>query len=243
MVEKSPKDMAQQRAYRAFEALIEGEDSAIDLAQAALIIASVEYPDLDRTRCMDSLDALGRRVREILALPSPDELSELPEPTAPLVIIDAINKVLFEEEHFHGNETDYYDPANSFLNRVLERQTGIPVSLSLLYMEVGKRVGLQIDGIGLPFYFLVRCKLGDGRVIYVDPFAEGQLLSERDCRERVRRIGRNKMKINQHWFDPVSNRQMLTRLLNNLKKIYMDREDYERALSICDLLVLLVPHA
>jgi len=96
-------------------------------------------------------------------------------------------------------------------------------------MEVGKRVGLQIDGIGLPFYFLVRCKLGDGRVTYVDPFAEGQLLSERDCRERVRRIGRNKMRSISTGSIPVSNRQMLTRLLNNLKKIYMDREDYERA--------------
>jgi len=235
-----PKDTAQQRTYRAFEALVAGEDAAIDLAQAALLIASIEYPDLDMVASMAQLDALARRVRTVLALPSPDIQSQLPDDVDPLAVIEAMNEVLFAEEGFHGNQEDYANPNNSFLNKVLEDRTGIPITLSLVYIEVGKRVGIQIDGIGLPYHFVVGCRLPEG-MIYIDSFARGLLLSERECRERIRQMTQNKIKVHPHWFVPVSHKQFLARMLSNLKRIYLDQEQYERTLVICDFLVMLMP--
>src|SRR5205807_2278367 len=106
---------------------------------AALLIASAEYPDLNTAQVLAQLDLLARRVRELLGLPEPAILTQLPPETGMLDVIAALNQVLFEQEHFHGNADDYYNPSNSFLNDVLERHTGIPIALSLLYMEVGKR--------------------------------------------------------------------------------------------------------
>src|ERR1700682_5417260 len=174
MTDRYSKDTAQQRAYRAFEALITGEDTAIDLAQASLLIASIAYPGLDSEHYMAQLDALARRVRAVLALPDHDTLPQLPDDTHTLSVIEAINQVLFAEEHFHGNEDDYHNPNNSFLNFVLEQHTGIPISLSIIYMEVGSRVGIQVDGIGLPMHFVIRCRLTED-YIYIDPFHNGRL--------------------------------------------------------------------
>ncbi len=241
MAERFPKDTAQQRTYRAFAALIAGEDAAIDLAQAALLIASIEYPGLDMAHSMSQLDALARRVRAILSLPDPDLLPQLPPDIEPFAVLDALNQVLFGEEQFQGNSTDYNNPDNSFLNKVLETRKGIPITLSLLYMEVGKRVGIQIDGIGLPYHFMVAYCLPDER-IYIDPYDGGQFLTEQECRALVRRLIRSKMKMQPHWFEPVTHRQLLTRVLNNLKQIYIDQDAYERALVICDLMILLSPH-
>ena len=242
MPEEYLNNTSQQRARRAFEALIAGEDAAIDLAQAAFLIASEEYLDLDIAHYMTRLDALAYRVRSILSLPQDDLFSPLLPETDLLEAITAINQVLFNEEHFSGNREDYYDPRNSFLNDVLDRHTGIPIALSLLYMEVGKRVGVQIDGIGLPFHFIVGCRVPGGRV-YIDPYEGGKILSEQDCRERVTRMLKGKGSSYAHWLEPVSPRQLLVRMLNNLKNIYLHSEDYVRALSVCDRIVLLVPHA
>jgi regulator of sirC expression with transglutaminase-like and TPR domain len=242
MADRYSKDTAQQRTYRAFEALITGEDAAIDLAQASLLIASTAYPELDSAHYLAQLDELARRVRIALALPGPELSPQLPEATDPLSVIEAINQVLFEEEHFHGNEDDYHNPDNSFLNIVLEQHTGIPISLSIIYMEVGRRVGIQIDGIGLPMHFVIRCQLTEGH-IYIDPFHHGRLLTEQDCIALLRRIAGGKIKMNTSWFKPLTHHALLKRVLNNLKRAYIDKEDFERALTICDLLVLLSPHS
>lgn len=222
--------------------LVASEDAAIDLAQAALLIASLMYPDLDSAYYLSRLDALARRVREVLTLPAPSDQPQLPATLDLSVVITAMNTVLIEEEHFHGNRQDYNNPENSFLNQVLERHIGIPVTLSLLYMEVGKRVGIHFDGIGFPYHFMVRCELPSGPV-YLDPFTDGRLLDEHDCVERIRRAAGRRLKIHPHLFEPISHRSMLTRMLTNLKRIYIDREDYASALSICDLLLLLNPGA
>jgi regulator of sirC expression with transglutaminase-like and TPR domain len=241
MAEGYPKDTSQQRVYRALEALVAGEDASIDLTQAVLLIASTEFPDLDMAQYMAQLDALARRVRVVLDLPPDEEENQLPPEVDPLVAISALNKVLFEEEGFHGNQEDYYNPHNSLLNKVLEERTGIPITLSLIYMEVGRRVGIAMEGIALPFHFVVGCRLPQGR-IYIDPFNGGQLLSERDCRDLIRRIAKGRIKIHPQWFEPVSHKQILIRVLNNLKNIYIDKEDFARALTICNFLVLLTPH-
>ncbi len=240
MVDKLPKETAQQRAYRAFEALLVREDRSIDLAHAALIIASTEYPDLDNAYYLSQLDALARRVRAILALPTQDILPQLPAEVDLLSVLQAIHAVLVDEEHFHGNQQDYDNPQNSFLNRVLEEHTGIPITLSLLYMEVGKRIGIQLDGFGFPYHFMVGCHLPQG-MVYIDPFYDGQILSARDCAEHIRQIAQRRIKLHPHHFEPVTQHRLLVRMLNNLKHIYIDQEDFERALTICDLILLLMP--
>ncbi len=240
MTDKYSRETDQKRIVQAFESLTSQEDSKIDLAQAALLIASIEYPDLNQTQALTHLDALARRVRTLLALPEHDVSLQLPDDINPLVIINALNKVLFEDEGFHGNQNDYYNPDNSFLNKVLELHTGIPITLSLLYIEVGKRVGIQIDGIGFPYHFMVRHQW-DQSVVYIDAFAGGTLLTEQECEEHLRRIARHRIRLHPQWFEPITHKHMLIRMLNNLKHIYMDKEDYEHALAICDLIILLLP--
>lgn len=231
----------QHHNYRAFEELVAGEDTSIDIAKAALLIATIEYPQLDTQRFLATLDSLAYRVRAILNLPQRE--TSLPESMAPLTVIDALNKVLFEEEGFRGNESDYYNPDNSFLNKVLENRVGIPISLSLLYIEIGKRVGLLIEGIGLPFHFVVRCTLPT-EILYIDPFEGGLLLSEQDCRERIRRISRGKVnRLPRHFFEPVKPKQLLVRMLGNLKGIYLHKEDYTKTLLVSEYILLLIPDA
>jgi len=242
MSEAFSNDTPQARALRAFEALAACEDTEIDLAHAALLIACTEYPDLDIQYYLAQLDALALRVRGQLALPAPALLTQLPAETDLLAVLAAINMVLFEQEHFHGNTEDYYNPANSFLNEVLEKHVGIPIALSTLYMEIGKRVGMHLDGIGLPYHFVVGCSLPTGK-IYIDTYQSGRIYQEQECRERVQAMLGGKKRLHAQWFEPVSTRQLLVRMLNNLKHIYLHKEDYERALAICERIVLLVPRS
>jgi len=234
--------LPQQHARAAFVALITGNDADIDLARAALLIANEEYPDLDVAHYMAQLDSLAEHVRDMLGISPAGNISQTSaKPELPDVLV-AINSVLFDQEHFRGAQKDYYNPCNSFLNDVLERHTGIPITLSLLYIEIGKRLGMQIDGIGLPFHFVVRCRLPDGD-IYVDAFEGGRLLSEEECRTLVQRALRGKATFNSRWLEPVSKKQFLVRMLTNLKHIYVYKGDYARALSVCDRIVLLIPQA
>jgi regulator of sirC expression with transglutaminase-like and TPR domain len=236
------KETAQQRTYRAFEALVMGNDAAIDVLQAALLIASTAYPDLDMEQCKAHLDDLAQRIRERLSLPDCCAQSQSSFDLDPATILGAINQVLFEEEHFHSNRDDYYNPDNSFFNRVLETHSGIPITLSLLYIEVGKRVGIALEGIALPYQFVVRYCSPEGNIIYIDPYENGLLLNMEECKQRILRMSRGRLKIREHWFKPVSNHLFLVRMLNNLKHIYLDTEDYEQLLIISDFILLLIPH-
>jgi regulator of sirC expression with transglutaminase-like and TPR domain len=240
MTDQHAKDTAQQRMYRAFAALLAGDDETIDLAQGALLIASTQYPDLDMAYYTAQLDSLAQRVRTALALPNPHLQPALPAEIETPQVIEAMNKILFEEEQFHGNRDDYHNPNNSFLNKVLEEHTGIPVTLSLIYAEVGKRVGIQIDGICMPYHFLVRCQSSQG-FIYIDPYEGGLQMNERSYRERMRQIAQHRIKFHSQWLEPSTRRHWLMRILNNLKRIYINQDDYDRALTICDLLIMLYP--
>ncbi len=243
MTNNFSKDTAQQRIYRAFELLISGEDAAIDLLQGALLIASTAYPELDMGHCQAQLDAFARRVRAVLALPDPHQSPQIPTDIEPLTVLHAMNQVLFKEEHFQGNRLDYFTPDNSFFNKVIEEHKGIPITLSLLYIEVGKRVGIDLKGVALPYQFVVSCQLPSDDVIYIDPYEQGMFLSMEQCKERIRRMSHGRTKAHQHWFKPVSPRHFLVRMLNNLKHIYLERDDYRNLLGICDLMLLLVPQS
>ncbi|HEY1351898.1 MAG TPA: transglutaminase-like domain-containing protein [Ktedonobacteraceae bacterium] len=230
---------ARERARQAFIALITEDDSRIDLARAALLIAAEEYPALDIEHYLTRLAELAERVRLYL---EPRYL-----PTSPttkeeyLGVLSAMNVVLFEQERLRGNRIDYHNPQNSFLNRVLERRLGIPLTLSLIYMEVGKRLGLQIAGIGMPFHFLVRCSFAQDEPLYIDPYEKGRFLSARDCRQQLSRIFKNERDFDPSWLEPLGARQLLIRMLTNLKHIYIHRKDFRRALVACDRILLLNP--
>src|SRR5215212_5706363 len=160
--------------HRAFARLVRRKDDEIDLLRAALLIAHEADPTLDAGSCVAQLEALAERVRTRLA-----ERGITPgaDPAAALPTILALNLVLFTEEGFHGNTDDYYDPRNSYLNEVLARRTGIPISLALVYIEVARRVGLVLQGVGLPGHFLVGYipPGPDGEPVFIDPFHDGTL--------------------------------------------------------------------
>lgn len=232
---------ARERARQAFIAYIAGDDASIDLARAALLIAAEEYPALDIDQYLDRLAGLAQRVR--LYLENRQQWLASPPATrdAYLTVLSAMNAVLFEQERFRGNRIDYHNPQNSFLNRVLERRLGIPLTLSLIYMDVGKRLGLQIAGIGMPFHFMVRCSFDEDGALYIDPYEKGKFLNAEDCRQRLSRIFKNEQDFDPSWLEPLGVRQILIRMLVNLKHTYIHRKDFSRALVACDRILLLHP--
>lgn len=232
---------ARQRARQAFTNLISGDEASLDLGRAALLIAAEEYPGLDIEQYLERLEALAAQVRQDLAA-SPEQASGFSvTERACMEALHALNIVLFEQEHFRGSRADYYNPQNSFLNRVLERRLGIPLSLSLVYIEVGKRLGLSLAGIGMPFHFIVRCTLPGGAFLYIDPYEKGKFLSEQDCRRRLVQIFKDPADLDAHWLEPLSPKQLLVRMLTNLKQIYLHKNDYQRTLIVSDRILLLNP--
>lgn len=210
-----------------FAALAGRRSDEIPLAEAALLIAAEEYPGLDVGSYLSRIDALADGVRE-----------EVDNAEDARTAGTALTAFLYEREAFRGTAEDYYDPRNSFLNEVLDRRRGIPITLSILYMEVGARLGLAVRGIGLPGHFIV--KLADAGT-YVDPF-NGQVdLGESDCFDRVRAIHGERATLEPAMLSPQSNRQILTRVLTNLRVIYRARDDPPRARAALDRLILLNP--
>jgi len=213
-----------------FLKLLDRPDEQIDLALGALLIAKEEYPDIDTSRYVARLDALAARAQEAVGRAGPN----------PFAVIDALNVFLFEEQGFRGNRENYFDPRNSYLNEVLDRRRGIPITLSVVYMEVGRRLGFPLEGVGFPGHFLVR-HTGDDRNILIDPFHGGAILVAEDCRRRLEEVVGQDIPLEPRFLEGVGTRQILIRMLNNLKRIHIDSEDDERALSVIDRLLILDP--
>ena len=214
-----------------FQEIIKRPDEAVDLAEAALLIAKSAYPDLDVGRYLARIEELARDLR-----------ARVPEDSTEAELISALNRFLFEEQGFGPNVDDYYDPRNSYLNEVLDRRVGIPITLSILYIEVGRRVGLPLQGVSFPGHFLVKCKLAEGMVI-LDPYCGGISLSLQDLQHRLReaRGGEVSRAIVAGMLVSASKKDILVRMLRNLKAIYLEQKDYARALSIIDWIVVLLP--
>lgn len=208
------------------------DEHQISLARAALTIARTECPDLDLEKYLQQLDWYAARVEQMLP--------HLPEPVQ---VIAAINYVLFVEEGFRGNDEDYYDPRNSFLNEVLERKLGIPISLAIVYMEVGQRIGFPLFGVGMPGHFLLKHYDIAGNETFIDPFHRGDILTRADCQTRLDEIYAGQMPLQPEFLQTVTRRQLLTRVLNNLRNIYMERRDFRRALVIVDLVLAIHPRS
>jgi len=224
-------DDAETRALAPREAFARAArvpDSRTDLARQALLIAAEEYPGLDVEHQLARLDALAREV-------APRLRAERSEPGR----VAALNQFLFVEQRFAGNLEHYEDPRNSFLNDVLDRRTGIPITLSLVYTEVARRAGVAAQGIGFPGHFLV--KAGGGEEIIVDCF-HGSVISRADCQARLTSLLGADARLDpaQH-LRVATPRETLVRLLGNLKRIYLRTSDFGRALACCERILLLAP--
>ncbi len=209
-----------------FAALASGPDDAIDLGEAALWLAAEARPGLDVAHYLGRLDALADEVRPALQ----DAASEAAR-------VRLLNRHLFEVHGFRGDRDAYYDPRNSFLDQVLDRKTGIPITLSVVYIEVARRVGLDAAGVNFPGHFLVRV----GREpIIVDPF-EGRLASRGECTVRLRAALGDEAELDDELLAPTPARRILLRMLSNLKAIYAGQKDFEAALGCCERSLMLFP--
>jgi regulator of sirC expression with transglutaminase-like and TPR domain len=205
------------------------EREPIDLARAALAVAREEYPELDEARYLGVLDQLAVGAQ-----------AGLPPGARPERKVGRLNAYLFHELGFKGNSGDYYDPRNSFLNEVLDRRIGIPLTLSIVYMEVGRRCGLRVDGVGFPGHFLCKVQL-DGGELVVDPFHRGQLLGLEEIKRRLAAAVGDQVKFDARVLRAAKPREILVRMLQNLRSVYQERNDIPRALSAVDRLLLLAP--
>jgi regulator of sirC expression with transglutaminase-like and TPR domain len=220
---------APQTPRERLEDLLGRPDREVDLAEAALLVAAEEYPGLDVRAYLARLDEMGCALRQ--------RLEDEPRPERSIM---ALNRYMFQELGFRGNTESYYDARNSYLNEVIDRRTGIPITLSTVYMEVARRAGLEVEGVALPGHFVVRVET-PARPFLVDPFHAGTMLSEKDCQDRLDRIFDGKVKLEPKMLRPCRRKDMLERLLRNLKAIHIRDQDQDRALRVVDLIVRLQP--
>jgi regulator of sirC expression with transglutaminase-like and TPR domain len=219
------------RSRETFRELVTLPDLGVPLAEAALLMACEEYPQLSLTPYLDQLDKMSGCV----------QLQTSPE-ASPMEIIEAINQVLFVDYGFQGNSKSYYDPRNSFLNEVIERRTGIPITLSAIYIEVARRFGFRIDGVGVPGHFLVK-HTSPTEEIFVDPYNSGSILTRKDCQQLLLQTNADRTLSDDYLLRRVTNRQIVMRILANLKAIYLNAQTFDKAVSILDLMLLTRPDA
>jgi regulator of sirC expression with transglutaminase-like and TPR domain len=217
------------RARESFSEIAALDESALSLDRAALTMALEEYPNLDVQSYLRRLDTLAARAEVLIGVDR-----------SAVSMIEGINEVLFVQEALRGNREDYYDPRNSYLNEVLDRKLGIPITLSVIYMEVAKRIGFPIQGIGFPGHFLIKHVSGE-RDIVMDAFELGRILTPNDCQELLDSIHKGAVDMNATLLQPMDKRMILTRMLYNLKGIYTQKEQYFKALAIIDRILMLNP--
>ncbi|HZR22661.1 MAG TPA: transglutaminase-like domain-containing protein [Vicinamibacterales bacterium] len=219
-----------------------------DLAIAALMIARVEYPTLDAGPYLDRLDEIGReaKLRVEAAARVGGDVPPHVDPDRYAQVL-ALNDYLFGELRFIGNEIRYEDPRNSFLNEVLDRRTGIPITLALVYLEIARRAGLDVVGINFPGHFLLRCPARRGLTyaedLIIDAFHGGALLSEDACKQLLERHAGEDAVFDAHLLTRATKPQILVRMLVNLKRLYVSMHSFPQALDITELLLAVNPSA
>jgi regulator of sirC expression with transglutaminase-like and TPR domain len=215
---------------RGWRYLKSARDEDIPLLWASLLIARDEYADLDMAAVEASVDTWCASLR--------DSIRALAHPVQ---AVHALNRFVFDEQGFAGNNDDYYDPRNSYLNEVISRRLGNPISLAIVQLELARRLGLPMQGVSFPGHFLLRFPVDDGLLI-LDPYHRGRSLDLDELKTRAsshapgRRIGDEQL---GRMLEPAPNRVILMRMLRNLKQLYIEREDFERALRCADRLVTL----
>lgn len=217
--------------YREFREAADRPEELLDLGRAGLTIALPEFPTLNISAYLGRLNDLALEVAERAG--SGADLYRS---------IASLNFVLFQRQGFRGNRTEYYDPNNSFLNQVIDRKTGIPITLSVLYIEVAMRIGLTVQGVGFPGHFLVKVE-AEGDAIFIDPFNGGDIKTEEDLATLLQQMYSGKVALRQEYLAAISKRQILQRMLANLKAIYAKQNEWIKLLSVLDRLLILDPAA
>ncbi|VTU27030.1 MULTISPECIES: SirB1 family protein [unclassified Variovorax] len=222
-------------ALEYFESLVKS-DEQFPLLEAAASLAQDEYPELDVQQVLGDIDQLLARLRR-----------RLPADAAPLQRLRALNQFFFHDLSFGGNVNDYYDPDNSYLNAVLRTRRGIPISLAVLWMELAQGLGLQARGVAFPGHFMLKVTLPKGQVV-IDPFT-GKSLSREELSERLEPYKRSNGLVGDFdvplglYLQPAAPREIIGRMLRNLKEIHRAQEDWQRAIAVQDRLVALLPEA
>ena len=226
----TPADkVAAAEVRRRFASEVSRPDEEVDLARAALLIGAEEEPRrADVERCLARLDEMGEEARARAVRLGGSR-------------VEALNRYLFEELGFVGNESDYYDPRNSMLHQVLGRRTGIPITLSVVYIEVGRRAGLRVEGVGLPGHFVVRAfEDEESEGVLVDPFNR-RTTDPEECQSRIDLIYDGRLELSEDDLRAVGARSILARMLGNLKAVYVRASLFRRALASVERLLLLAP--
>jgi regulator of sirC expression with transglutaminase-like and TPR domain len=218
-----------QDSYQDFRRAVCRPEDQIELGRAALTIAQVDYPDLDIAAYLAQIDELAANVTDRLITKSDIFRS-----------IAALNWVLFQSRGFRGNRDDYFDPKNSFLNEVIERKTGIPITLSVLYMEIAQRTGLRLEGVSFPGHFLVKVA-GEGDDIVIDPYSGGEIVGMEQLAKMLYALYGGKVPFHPDLLKPATKTQILKRMLSNLKVIYLKQNNWAKGLAAVDRLVILDP--
>lgn len=214
-----------------FAAEVGRADDEINLALAALLVAREEYPQLPEDRYLGRLDLLAEETRD-----------RLDDETAPLLVLQELLTTLYSRHRFRGNREAYYDPRNSFLNDVLDRKLGIPLTLGIVLLEVGWRLGLPLEGVNFPGHFLVRFK-GDAIDLLIDPYDGGAIRFEDQAQELLDRVYGGMIRVHESFLRSARRREMLVRLLSNLKSLYLNVRDHQRALWAVERILLIRPIA
>lgn len=205
--------------------VLKHDRSAVSLDTAALELAAIEFPGLDVEASFFRLDNLAEQIG-----------ARLSKTASGLDFIKTANELLFDVMQFRGNDEHYYDPRNSCLNSVLARRLGIPISLSVIYIEVARRLRRPVYGVGLPGHFIIAYEDSNSRY-WVDPYHGGRILSFADCCALAKEKAGVDVHSNPAVLAPVSKRQILVRMLSNLKAIYLRGEAFEKARQVLDLLI------
>jgi regulator of sirC expression with transglutaminase-like and TPR domain len=227
MAGKVPTDLSP--LSRLFAASVRRREDRIDLGLTALLIAKLEYPRLVIEDYRDLLDQMAAGLAVEIDLEA-----------GPESIARTISAYMVQEQGFDGDSEDYYSPLNSYLNQVMDRRRGIPISLGVLYMEVARRVNVTLLPVSMPGHFLVKLPT-DGEPIFFDAFNRGRLLDFEGARRAFDDIYRGKAPFTDSMLGAATKRQVLTRMLHNLKAAYVQTDDDERALRIVELLLLITP--
>jgi regulator of sirC expression with transglutaminase-like and TPR domain len=214
-----------------FAAEVQKSDADLNLALAALLVAQEEYPQLPVDPYLGRLDILAEETRD-----------RLDGETAPLMVLQELLNTLYQRHDFRGNREAYYDPRNSFLNDVLDRGLGIPLTLGIVFLEVGWRLGLPLEGVNFPGHFLVRFH-GDAMDLLVDPYDGGALRFQDQAQELLDRIYGGMVRVHDSFLKTARHHEMVARLLTNLKSVYMNVGDHHRALSAVERILLIRPIA
>jgi regulator of sirC expression with transglutaminase-like and TPR domain len=227
MIAKRGYSLRKMQTSNYFETIRSTPDEKIDLAKAALYIARDEYPDLDVNSYLKLLNQWGRQLKKKTA----STVSRR---------VELLNDFLFGQMNFQGNHEHYYDPRNSFLNDVMDRKKGIPITLSVIYLHLAWKMGLSAEGVGFPGHFLVRI-LEDSRTIYVDAFHKGNVMDRHDCADLLERISEGSIELQESFLSPLDKKRTLSRMLRNLKGIYVECGNHSKLVPVMDKIISLNP--